>query len=431
MASIVIVGTQWGDEGKGKIVDFLAEHADTIVRFQGGNNAGHTVVVKDEPLILHVIPSGVLRPKKRCIIGNGVIIDPKELLIEIELLKSKGYLKDDGCLSISERAHVIMPYHKRIDIAREALKAREQIGTTGRGIGPTYEDKAGRVGIRLVDLLEKDSFKEKLEFNLKEKNTYLVSYLKEEKLKLEDIYNEYLDMGMKMREYVSDTSLIMNQDIKEGKNVLFEGAQGTYLDVDHGTYPFVTSSNTIAAQACIGTGIGPTMIDKVVGVSKAYTTRVGGGPFPAELHDETGRFLRKQGGEYGATTGRPRRCGWFDAVMVRHAVRINGIERLVITKLDVLKGLDKIRICVGYDCNGEFCSEMPSSMKRLEACEPIQEEMEGWSYDMSHVREYDDLPDNAKRYIKRIEELVEARVIMVSVGSKRDETIVLENPFSN
>ncbi len=431
MASIVIVGTQWGDEGKGKIVDFLAEHADTIVRFQGGNNAGHTVVVKDEQLILHIIPSGVLHPKKRCIIGNGVIIDPKELLIEIELLKSKGYLQDDGCLSISERAHVIMPYHKRIDIAREALKAGEQIGTTGRGIGPTYEDKAGRVGIRLVDLLEKDSFKKKLESNLKEKNTYLVSFLKEEKLKFEDIYNEYLDMGMKMREYVSDTSLIMNQDIKEGKNVLFEGAQGTFLDVDHGTYPFVTSSNTVAAQACIGAGIGPTMIDKVVGISKAYTTRVGGGPFPAELHDETGRFLRKQGDEYGATTGRPRRCGWFDAVMVRHAVRINGIERLVITKLDVLKGLDKIRICVGYDCNGEVCSEMPSSMKRLEACEPIHEEMEGWSSDMSHVREYDDLPDNAKRYIKRIEELVEARVIMVSVGSRRDETIVLENPFSN
>lgn len=431
MASVVIVGTQWGDEGKGKIVDFLAEHADTIVRFQGGNNAGHTVVVGDEILILHIIPSGILHPNKKCIIGNGAVIDPKELLTEIEWLKSKGYLQDSGRLLISEGAHLVMPYHKRIDIARENLKGRKKIGTTGRGIGPTYEDKAGRVGIRVVDLLEKESFKEKLELNLREKNSYLVHYLKEKEFDFKEIYNEYIDMGMEIGEYVANTSLIINKEIKNGKNILFEGAQGTLLDVDHGTYPFVTSTNTTAAEACTGTGIGPTMIDKVVGISKAYTTRVGGGPFPAELNNKIGEFLRKQGNEYGATTGRPRRCGWFDATVVRHSIRINGIDSLVITKLDVLNNLDKIKICTGYKCKGEVCSEIPASPKRLEACEPIYEEMDGWSSEMSGVREYNKLPDNARRYIERIEKLLDTEVIVVSVGSKRDETIVLENPFSH
>ncbi|MDY7033455.1 MAG: adenylosuccinate synthase, partial [Thermodesulfobacteriota bacterium] len=398
MTNVIIVGTQWGDEGKGKIVDFLAEQADTIVRFQGGNNAGHTVVVKDEALVLHLLPSGILHPHKKCIIGNGVVIDPKELLEEIDLIKSKGYALDKDCLLISEAAHLIMPYHKQVDIAREKLKGGKKIGTTGRGIGPTYEDKVGRIGIRAIDLLDSDVLREKLESALKEKNFYLVNHLKEKSVDVEEIYAECIDFSAKMREYISDTSVILNQEMKEGKNILFEGAQGTLLDVDHGTYPFVTSSNTVAAQACIGSGIGPTKIDKVVGISKAYTTRVGEGPFPVELKDEQGESLRKWGSEYGATTGRPRRCGWFDAVVVNHAVRLNGIDSFVITKLDVLNHFDTIKICTAYKYKGKVLNEVPLSLKMLDACEPIYEEMDGWSSEISGIKEYSDLPDNAKRY---------------------------------
>ncbi|MBI4618546.1 MAG: adenylosuccinate synthase [Desulfobacterales bacterium] len=430
MAGVVVVGTQWGDEGKGKIVDFLAEQADTIVRFQGGNNAGHTVVVKDKKVILHLIPSGILHPNKKCIIGNGVVIDPRDLLNEIESLKSKDCLKNNSRLLISEGAHLVMPYHKKIDIARENLKGGKKIGTTGRGIGPTYEDKVGRVGIKVIDLLDKEVFKEKLEYNLKEKNFYLVHYLKEKGVEFEEIYNEYIELGIKIKEYVANTSLIINEDIKNGKNILFEGAQGSLLDIDHGTYPFVTSSNTVAAEACIGSGIGPTKIDKVIGISKAYTTRVGEGPFPAELNNELGNSLRERGEEYGATTGRPRRCGWFDATMVKHAIRINGISGLVITKLDVLSGLDKIKICTGYDCKGEMHSEFPLSLKTLEACRPIYEDMDGWSEELNEIREYGKLPDNARRYIDRIEELLDTEITIISLGTRRDQTIILKNPFT-
>ncbi|MFH1625592.1 MAG: adenylosuccinate synthase, partial [Pseudomonadota bacterium] len=414
----------------GKIIDFLAEHADTIVRFQGGNNAGHTVVVKDEPIILHLIPSGILHSNKKCIIGNGVVIDPKELINEIDTLKSKGCFQDDSCLLISEGAHLVMPYHKSIDIARENLKGGKKIGTTGRGIGPTYEDKVGRMGIRVIDLLEKDVFRAKLESNLNEKNFYLVHYLKEKEVDFEEIYSEYVEMGKKIEGYVADTSVFVNQEIQNSKNILFEGAQGSLLDVDHGTYPFVTSSNTVAAQACIGAGIGPTKIDRVMGISKAYTTRVGEGPFPSELKNELGVMLREKGNEYGATTGRPRRCGWFDATVVKHAIRINGIDSLAITKLDVLDGLDKIEFSTGYKYKGETLSEVPSSIKTLEACHPIYEQMDGWPGDISQIKEYDKLPDNARRYVERIEKLVDAEVIMISVGNRRDQTIVLKNPFS-
>ena len=430
MANIIIVGTQWGDEGKGKIVDFLAEQADTIVRFQGGNNAGHTVVVKDETFILHLIPSGILRSNKKCIIGNGVVIDIEDLLDEIEFLKSNGYLQDPSRLLISDRAHLVLPYHKRIDIARENLKRGKKIGTTGRGIGPTYEDKAARVGIRLVDLLDEESFREKLEFNLEEKNFYLVHYLKEEGFEFEEIYDKYILLGRKIEEYVNDTSLIINEEIENGKNILFEGAQGSLLDVDYGTYPFVTSSNTVAAEACLGSGIGPTKIDKVLGICKAYTTRVGEGPFPAELNNKMGEILRKQGNEYGATTGRPRRCGWFDATVVKHSIRINGIDSLALTKVDVLNGIEKLRICTGYRYNGGVYAYIPSSLSRLEACEPIYEEMDGWSSEVSKIREGNNLSDNAKRYIERIEQLVDVEVTIISIGKERDETIVLKNPFA-
>jgi len=429
MAVVIIVGTQWGDEGKGKIVDFLAEHADTIVRFQGGNNAGHTVVVGNESLIFHLLPSGILRQNKKCIIGNGVVIDPGVLLEEIEMMRSKGHLQNKDCLFISESAHLVMPYHKRVDIARENLMGGKKIGTTGRGIGPTYEDKAGRVGIRVIDLFDKDVFKEKLTSILEEKNFYLVNYFNEEAFEFEEIYEEYIDFGKKIREYAADTSRIIDREMKNGKNILFEGAQGYLLDIDHGTYPFVTSSNTVAAEACIGAGIGPTKIDKVVGISKAYTTRVGQGPFPAELNNELGDSLREKGNEYGATTGRPRRCGWFDAIVVKNAVRISGIDSLVITKLDVLNSFEKINICTGYRYNGEVYSEIPSSLKRLGACRPIYEEMDGWLSEIGGIRERNKLPDNAKRYIDRIEALVETEVIMISVGSKRDDTIVMKDPF--
>ena len=429
MSNIVVIGTQWGDEGKGKVIDFLTEHADIIVRFQGGNNAGHTVVVKDKTVILHLIPSGILHPQKRCIISNGVVIDPKELLNEIELLQSEGFILNNDSLLISEGAHLVMPYHKRIDIARENLKCGKKIGTTGRGIGPTYEDKARRTGIRVIDLLEEDVFHEKLKANLKEKNFYLIHYLKEKEFKTEEIYEEYLDFAKKIKEYVVDTSVILNKEIENGKNILFEGAQGSFLDVDHGTYPFVTSSNTVAAGACTGAGIGPTKIDSVIGISKAYTTRVGNGPFPTELNNELGESLRAKGNEYGATTGRPRRCGWFDSVMVKHAIRVNGINGLGITKLDVLSDFSKIMICTGYRYKSGVCSSIPSSVSKLEECQPIYEEMDGWGLDISKIRKYNRLPDNARRYIERVEELVGTEVILISVGSRRDETIVLSNPF--
>jgi adenylosuccinate synthase len=428
MAGVVIVGTQWGDEGKGKIVDILASSADLIVRFQGGSNAGHTVVIGNKKVILHQIPSGILSPHKKCIIGNGVVLDLEQLLNEISDLKSQDYMKDDSALLISEEAQLVMPYHKKIDVAREKARGKSKIGTTGRGIGPAYEDKVARVGIRLIDIFDPEIFRSKLEQALPEKNWYLTR-LGEEGFDLDTIFQDFSGMVSKIKKYVANTSLVVNEGLGKKKNVLLEGAQGTMLDVDHGTYPYVTSSNTVAAQACTGSGIGPTMIDRVIGVSKAYTTRVGGGPFPTELTDETGERLREKGGEYGATTGRPRRCGWFDAVVVRYAVRVNGIESIALTKLDVLNGLSTLKICTGYRFMGKTYSEVPSSLRIWQECKPVYEEMDGWSEDISTVREVEKLPRNAKRYVREIEKRIGAKIILVSIGNERKQTILLENPF--
>jgi adenylosuccinate synthase len=426
MANIVIVGAQWGDEGKGKIVDLLTQHADTVVRFQGGNNAGHTIVLGGEKFVLHLIPSGILYKNKKCIIGNGVVLDPAVLLEEIVEIKRKGYFKDDSQLMISEKTHLILPYHRKIDMARERVF---KIGTTGRGIGPAYEDKVARCGIRVIDLMDEKVFKEKLEQNLAQKNLYLIQILKEKSFDFSEIYDEYLRFKSQLEKYVKNTSLVLFEEIQKGKNVLFEGAQGALLDLDHGTYPYVTASNTVAGNACAGSGIGPTMIDSVIGVAKAYTTRVGEGPFPTELHDHLGEKIRERGGEYGATTGRPRRCGWFDAVVVNHSIRINGIKGMVLTKLDVLNDFDKIKICVGYRMNGKVYHHVPSNLEMLKYSEPVYEELDGWKTEIKKVRRFADLPSNARRYIRRVEELIDTKIMMISVGSERNETIEVRNPF--
>jgi adenylosuccinate synthase len=427
MASVVIVGAQWGDEGKGKIVDLLTQYADTVVRFQGGNNAGHTIVLKGEKFVFHLIPSGILYKNKKCIIGNGVVLDPAVLIEEITELKRRGYLKDDSQLMISEETHLILPYHRKIDVAREKSF---KIGTTGRGIGPAYEDKVARRGIRVVDLLDEKVFRKKLEDNLAQKNIYLEQILKEKPFDFLEIFNEYNGYKTQLERYVINASLFLQEAIQKGKPVLFEGAQGALLDLDHGTYPYVTSSNTVAGNACAGSGIGPTMIDSVVGVAKAYTTRVGEGPFPTELKDEIGEKIREKGGEYGATTGRPRRCGWFDAVVVNHAIRINGVQGATITKLDVLNDFDELKICTGYRIDGKIYHHLPSNLEMLKSAEPIYEELEGWKAEIRGIRKISDLPRNAKRYLRRIEELIRTKIIMVSVGEERNETIVIKHPFA-
>lgn len=428
MSNVVITGAQWGDEGKGKIVDLLTEDADYIVRYQGGHNAGHTVVIGNQEFILHLIPSGILRPGKKCVIGNGVVIDPHALIAEIDSLIEKGIEIRDN-LFISGRAHVIMPYHRAIEKESEKLKGSLRIGTTGRGIGPTYADKMARVGIRVVDLIDRDVFREKLKINLQEMNYFLEKLYGVKGFELEHVYREYMGYAERLRDFVVDTSLLLSRVIDEGKNILFEGAQGTHLDVDHGTYPYVTSSNATSGGACTGTGVGPTKIDRVVGVVKAYTTRVGSGPFPTELKDKTGEYLRERGREYGATTGRPRRCGWFDAPATSYAAKVNGFTDLAVTKLDVLDDLAEIKICVGYRYNGKIFHEMPSALKVLEACEPIYESVEGWRVSTSGISKYEDLPQKAKRYIKRIEELVGVEVDIISTGFRRDETILLNKIF--
>ena len=426
MANIVIVGAQWGDEGKGKIVDLLTRYADIVVRFQGGNNAGHTIVLKGEKFVFHLIPSGILYENKQCVIGNGVVVDPAVLIEEINELKKRGYLKDDSQLMVSEEAHLILPYHRRIDIARDRVF---KIGTTGRGIGPAYEDKVARYGIRVVDLMDEEVFRKKLKANLLQKNAYLSEVLKEECFELSEIFDEFLRFKKQLEKYVRNTSIILYDEIQKGKHILFEGAQGALLDVDHGTYPYVTASNTVAGNACAGSGIGPTMIDSVIGVAKAYTTRVGEGPFPTELKDQVGERIREKGGEYGATTGRPRRCGWFDAVVVNHAIRINGIQEVAITKLDVLNDFDKVKICVGYRVNGKVLHHVPSHLDTLESSEPIYEELDGWRREVKGSKKISELPVQAQRYLKRIEELTNVKIAMVSVGSERDETIETKNPF--
>jgi len=427
MANIVIVGAQWGDEGKGKIVDLLTRYADIVVRFQGGNNAGHTIVLKGEKFVFHLIPSGILYENKQCMIGSGVVVDPAVLIEEVNELKKRGHLKDDSQLMVSEEAHLILPYHRRIDIARDRVF---KIGTTGRGIGPAYEDKVARYGIRVVDLMDEEVFRKKLKANLLQKNAYLSEVLKEEGFELSEIFDEFLRFKKQLEKYVRNTSLILYDEIQKGKHILFEGAQGALLDLDHGTYPYVTASNTVAGNACAGSGIGPTMIDSVIGVAKAYTTRVGEGPFPTELKDQVGERIREKGGEYGATTGRPRRCGWFDAVVVNHAIRINGIQEVAITKLDVLNDFDKVKICVGYRVNGKILHYVPSHLDLLESSEPVYEELDGWRREVKGAKKISELPAQAQRYLKRIEELTHAKIAMVSVGSERNETIEVKNPFS-
>jgi len=427
--NVVIVGAQWGDEGKGKIVDILSEYADVIVRFQGGNNAGHTVVVDHDKFILHLIPSGILHKGKKCIIGNGVVVDPAILLQEIDTLRAKGCFQNDEDLLISEDAHLIMPYHKKLDAVRERIRGKHRIGTTGRGIGPAYEDKVARCGIRCGDLLKEDVFREKLKINLIEKNHLLKNLFHEESFETYDMYYQYMSYAERIGRYIADTGFYLNTAIREGKNILFEGAQGTLLDVDHGTYPFVTSSNTIAGEASTGSGVGPTRIDKVIGISKAYTTRVGEGPFPTELKGEEGVQLREWGGEYGATTGRPRRCGWFDAVAARYAVMVNGLDGMILTKLDVLDNLDKIMICTGYNYNGNIIKDFPSDSITLNNCKPVYEIMDGWKKTTSGITQLADLPKNALAYIKRLEELIGVSIIIISVGAGRKEAIMIENPF--
>ncbi|HOP41427.1 MAG TPA: adenylosuccinate synthase, partial [Geobacteraceae bacterium] len=397
--------------------------------YQGGNNAGHTLVVGDEKVILHLIPSGILHEGKRCMIGNGVVLDPEVFIQEVAALKARGRLTDDSCLLLSESLHVIMPYHKKIDLARERKSGSGKIGTTGRGIGPCYEDKIGRRGIRLMELLDRDCFAGKLRENLEEKNFLLREYLSDEPLNFDEIFETYCGYADVLRTYVADTALILREDIMAGKKILFEGAQGTMLDIDYGTYPFVTSSSTCAGGACTGSGIGPRDIHEIIGISKAYVTRVGSGPFPTELEDASGEKLRIAGSEFGSTTGRPRRCGWFDALVARYAVRINGLSGIALTKLDVLSGFDTIKICTGYRYKGQLLNELPAYMNVFEHCEPVYEELPGWCSDISSVRQIEDLPVNARNYIKRLEELVMCPIMLVSVGARRDETIILRNPF--
>jgi adenylosuccinate synthase len=428
VANVVVVGTQWGDEGKGKIVDLLAEFADIVVRFQGGNNAGHTMVIGDEQFISHLIPSGILQ-QKQCMIGNGVVVDPEVLIEEIDHLRNRGIDVGPDKLIISERAHVIMPYHKQIDLGREKLKGDRKIGTTGRGIGPAYEDKATRRGIRFVDLLDTEGFVEKVNLLIDEKNFYLKDYLSVETMEAATIIEQYQAFAEKLAPYVANVSILIHNALMEGRQILFEGAQGTHLDIDHGTYPYVTSSNTVAANACCGAGVGPGVITDVIGIVKAYTTRVGKGPFPSELFDEIGDRIQEKGAEFGATTGRKRRCGWLDTVLLRNAVRLNGLTSVAVTKLDVLGGVETLKICTGYDHGGKILKDFPANLKILQACKPIYETLPGWTEDISGVTEIKDLPLNVRNYLKRIEELIEFPIHIISVGPERNQTIVKKNPF--
>ena len=430
MANIAVVGTQWGDEGKGKVVDLYAEEADVIARFQGGNNAGHTLVVGGKKTILHLVPSGILHDNKICIIGNGVVVDPAVFIGEIEELQKDSLFPPSTKLLLSERAHLIMPYHRDLDRAREAHNSGKKIGTTGRGIGPAYEDKVARKGIRVGDLYDEEVFRDKLHQALEEKNFLLKGLFKEKALNEKDVAAEYLGYARKLKPYVTDTSLVLDDAIRKGKKILFEGAQGANLDVDHGTYPYVTSSNTAAGNAACGSGIGPNVIGKVLGICKAYTTRVGEGPFPTELKDAIGEHMQQIGQEFGSTTGRKRRCGWLDAVVVRQAVRNSGINTLAVTKLDVLTGLDRIKICVGYKSEvGDYSRAVPANMRILSQCRPVYEEFDGWKDHILKARKFAELPVNAQKYLRRLEELTGASIILVSVGSGREETISLQDPF--
>jgi adenylosuccinate synthase len=429
MPNVVVIGAQWGDEGKGKLVDLLTQYADVVVRFQGGNNAGHTLVVGGEKTVLHLIPSGILHPGKACVVGNGVVVDPEVFAHEVDALKKRGLLSDDAQLVLSLDAHVIMPWHKAIDVAREQRMGAGKIGTTGRGIGPTYEDKVARRGLRIRDLLDETRLARKVRERLPAVREELSRLGANVDLDEAAIVKRAAELGRKLAPFAKDASLWLHGAIKAGKSLLFEGAQGTLLDVDHGTYPFVTSSNTVAGNAATGSGVGPTTIDRVIGITKAYSTRVGGGPYPSELKDDTGERLRQIGGEFGATTGRPRRTGWIDALALRYAARVNGLDGLAMTKLDVLTGFAEVKIAVAYRCDGRTYDEMPSDLETLERCEAVYESVPGWSEKLAGARRWDDLPKNARRYIERVAQLAGVKVIAVSVGADRDETIMLENPF--
>jgi len=424
MANIVVLGTQWGDEGKGKIVDLFAPSFDVVARSQGGHNAGHTVYVNDKKIVLHLIPSGILRSDKLCIIGNGVVLDPEAFLKELAELESFG-VKSDENVTISKKAHLILPYHSLLEKISERERGTKKIGTTSRGIGPAYQDKAARMGIRAGDLLNLSVLKEKIEQNVAEKNIYLAHY-GEKKLSADRIFEDIAPYGPRLKKYIKDTSVILDDCIKQGKSILFEGAQGTLLDIDHGTYPYVTSSNSTVGGVCTGLGVGPDKIDAIIGITKAYTTRVGEGPFPTEIHGEAGRLLLERGNEFGATTGRPRRCGWFDAAAVAYSCRINGIKKIVLTKPDVLDGLDEIQVCVGYDHNGTELRSFPSEIWELAEVEPRFKKVPGWKEPVNGIREYSYLPQAFKDYVKLIEDLIEAEVSVISTGKERKDSILIE-----
>jgi len=424
MGTVVIVGTQWGDEGKGKITDFLSQGAKVVSRYQGGDNAGHTIHANGEVYKLRLVPSGVLYPHQLSVIGNGVVVNPKSLVGELARLAEQGVTGEN--LRISDRAHVILPYHIKLDKLQEAAKGADKIGPTNRGIGPAYMDKAARVGIRMADLLDKEIFEERLKANLKAKNEEFVKVYDSTPMNFDDIFEEYYQYGQQLKQYVCDTSIVLNDAIDKGEHVLFEGAQGIMLDIDQGTYPFVTSSNP-AGGVTVGAGVGASKIDRVVGVAKAYTSRVGDGPFPTELLDKTGDFIRNAGHEFGTVTGRPRRIGWFDAVVVRHSRRVAGITDLCLNSIDVLTGLDKVKICVAYERDGERVENYPASLKFLSECKPVYEELPGWQEDITKAKTLDDLPENARRYVERITELLGVDLLTFSVGPDRDQTNVLEN----
>lgn len=424
MGTVVIVGTQWGDEGKGKITDFLSQGAKVVSRYQGGDNAGHTIHANGEVYKLRLVPSGVLYPHQLSVIGNGVVVNPKSLVGELARLAEQGVTGEN--LRISDRAHVILPYHIKLDKLQEAAKGADKIGTTNRGIGPAYMDKAARVGIRMADLLDKEIFEERLKANLKAKNEEFVKVYDSTPMNFDDIFEEYYQYGQQLKQYVCDTSIVLNDAIDKGEHVLFEGAQGIMLDIDQGTYPFVTSSNP-AGGVTVGAGVGASKIDRVVGVAKAYTSRVGDSPFPTELLDKTGDFIRNAGHEFGTVTGRPRRIGWFDAVVVRHSRRVAGITDLCLNSIDVLTGLDKVKICVAYERDGERVENYPASLKFLSECKPVYEELPGWQEDITKAKTLDDLPENARRYVERITELLGVDLLTFSVGPDRDQTNVLEN----
>jgi len=425
MSNRVVVGAQWGDEGKAKIVDFLTEEADLVIRFQGGANAGHTVEVGDQKFIFHLIPAGIMHPGKQCVIGNGVVLDPAQVLNEIDEVRAKG-IDMDGRLWIAENAQVVLPYHKVMDQLKEKAAGAAAIGTTGRGIGPAYYDKVNRSGIRVADLLEEDLLREKLIKQVAAHNEIIQKLYGGQALSLDAIFEDYLALGKRLKPYVADTVAIVNSALRQKKRLIFEGAQGTVLDVDHGTYPFVTSSNTVAAAACIGSGVGPTAIDQVIGVVKAYTTRVGNGPFPTEEVGDIGKELRLIGHEYGATTGRERRCGWFDAVLVRRAAMVNGLTHLAITKMDVMDGFDEIRVCIAYEIDGRRIEHFPSQISALEKVKPVYETLPGWKAPTVGVTEWQALPAKAKQYLERVAGLLEVPIGLISLGPKRHQTVRLE-----